>query len=159
MISWTKETRIQGLKTQIRHQHDLFISNELCGCVPHNGAMRLCRLSVFKEKHFVWLFGDFHATTLTNLAMCSPFPSIEALDGYKRWLFEILNPPLLGVLVRITFIDSIKFPLHLSSAIPLRYLPVSVISLHTFSPILILFCCSCSHSPPASLQNVFYPSY
>lgn len=116
-------------------------------------------LTVSFQRKAHWLLGDFSGTTLTNLAMCSPFPSVEAFDGYKRWLFEILNPPLLGVLVRITFIDSIKFPLHLSSAIPLRCLPVSIISLHTFSPILILFCCSCSHSPPASLQNVFYPSY
>jgi hypothetical protein len=38
-------------------------------------------------------------------------PPLEVLPGYRRWLFQGPYPSLLGVLARVTLLDSWKFPL------------------------------------------------
>lgn len=72
-------------------------------------------------KKLLWLFGDCQGTPLANKSIdCNLVLPLEVSPGYKRWPVVILNP-LLGVLIRNTFIDSrsfyhSKFP-HYSSSV------------------------------------------
>ena len=91
-------------------------------------------------------------------------PPLEVLPGHRRWLGQALCPSLLGVLARITHIDSWEFSLFLVSCSPQRCPPPHhiVVSPSTFSlhpphpsyshPSFSSTVCSL-HSPP--MPNLF----
>lgn len=71
-----------------------------------------------------------------------PRPQLEALPGYKSWPFAILYLPFLGVLTRITPVDSGKILLYWVSTLPTKCSPISALShsllLHPIFPHLVL---------------------
>lgn len=64
-------------------------------------------------QHQPRLFVDLCGTPFTNnLTKYNSVPPLEALPGYKRWPVKTPYSPLLGVLTRITLIDSKKLPVN-----------------------------------------------
>lgn len=74
-----------------------------------------------------------HAGQTIGLRFCdwvdALIPPLQVLPNYRRWLLQTLHPPLLGVFTRLTFVDSMKFPLHQISTLPLKCLspPIPVV--------------------------------
>lgn len=67
----------------------------------------------------------------------NPFPPLKTLPSYKRWPVETLYSPLLGVLIRVTFIDYRTFPLNCITTYCPKLLPIPAVSPHTLSGNLI----------------------
>jgi hypothetical protein len=74
-----------------------------------------------------------------NSTKYNPVLLLEVLPGKKRWSLESLYPPLLGVLLRITFMHSGSFYCSrlLHALWPHKILPVLAISVYTLSLHLI----------------------
>ena len=63
-----------------------------------------------------WDFWEFPwDLPVINSNECNAVPLLEAMPAYQRWPVESSESPFLRVLIRITIINSRKFPLHLVS--------------------------------------------
>lgn len=86
------------------------------------------------------LFGDFCGTPLGNNSIeCNVALLPDVSPSYQRQSADDPYPLLLGVFIRITFMDYRKFPLNQAFILSPKCLPVPGISLHSFLP---------SHLPP-----------
>ena len=52
-------------------------------------------------------------------------PPLDILPDYRQWLIHVLYPPLLGVLARVTLMESWEFPFHKISTLPRNFPTVS----------------------------------
>lgn len=85
----------------------------------------------------------------SNSIKCNPVWPLTILHDYKKWLLQTPYLPLLGVLTRINFIGSRKFPIYLVSILTLKYPSPnsSYFSLFSFLP---------SHLPTPTFYSLFH---
>lgn len=112
----------------------------------------------FVEQHFVlataWIFcRDFYRIPLVNNSVeCILVLLLEASADLKRWPVETPNHPLLGVLIKITFIHPTKFPLHQISTLCPRNASPLHLSFPALFPSTYLPSSSCPYPPPPIYQ-------
>ena len=106
------------------------------------------------------LFKDFQGSSSANESSeCNAVPPQKDLSGYRRRPLQALYPQLLGVLSKVTLIDSRKFPLYYVSTSPLNLIPSLAISPQTVSLhySLYLIPLISIHTCPQSTSKTHFP--
>lgn len=130
-------TKIMRVKASCRHQVSLSIFSELYGFYPWQWVpnISLQRATLWLSSSWSCLGISLETLLGNNSIECDPVLPLETSPGSKRWPVEVPQPPLLGVLVGITFIDFPALEFHTTFKKPTNS---SHVCLHSFLYLIVL---------------------